>query len=96
MMRNKILIALALALPLLQACDRSDQSPATADKQSRSPSTEDRMLENRPPAAGAPAAPGSATGDPAASPAPSSPGTGTSPGSTSDTPSSPNQSGSTR
>ena len=100
MMRNRILIAIAplvLILPLLQACERSDRSPSastpgsSSERQARTPSAQDRMLESAPPAAGVPSTPSSPPGDTS--------GTGPAPGSSS-TPGSPgsstNQSGDTR
>lgn len=77
-MRNKILIAAALILPLLQACDRSERSPSASipgsDTQARTPSAQDRMLEGTPPAAGVPATPNSPPGGTS--------GSGSTPGST--------------
>lgn len=88
MMRNKILIAIAplvLSLPLLQACERSDRSPtastpgSSSDRQARTPSAQDRMLESAPPAAGAPSTPSSPSGNTSGSP--SSSGSGSTSGS---------------
>lgn len=92
MMRNKILIAIApivLSLPLMQACERSDRSPSASvpgsERQARTPSGQDRILDSAPPAAGVPSTPNSPPGDTS--------GTGPAPGSTG---SSTNQSGDTR
>jgi hypothetical protein len=75
-MRNQSILATLLALPLLLlACDRAEQSPTTAapaaDKQVMTPSSQDRMLDRAPPAAGMPASPDAATPamPPAAEPA---------------------------
>lgn len=96
-MNNKILIAVALILPLMQACDRSERSPGTTG--ARTPSAQDRMLESAPPAAGVPATPNSPAGETSNSPSSSSSSTGTgsgsAPGSTGNSPGT-NQSGDTR
>ncbi|MCG2578690.1 hypothetical protein LZ012_16955 [Dechloromonas sp. XY25] len=91
MMRNQILTAIAsiaLIVPLLQACERSDRSPSASvpgsERQARTPSAQDRMLESAPPAAGLPSTPTS----------PSAPGSSSSPSgsSSSDTSGSPSSS----
>jgi hypothetical protein len=99
-MRNKSLLAAALAVPLLLlGCDRADQSPTAAnpseDKQAMTPSTEDRMLEQSAPAAGTPSPAPTMSDEPSSTmPPPTSPSGETPPAAQSEPPSEPKPSSS--